>query len=156
MPTFSKARYVASQEDWDHFSKPEVQDHLPFSYVAETVEPLFEHGVLDLVTGEHDLTSEIKAIPTPGHTPGHMSVLINSGGEKALILGDVAFHPAQVTEVEWNLMFDADPVQAPKTRTKIFEQLESEGIVVAACHFPPPGFGKIVNLEGRRYWQSLD
>lgn len=153
--TFPKARYVASQADWAHFKKPEVQAHLPFSYVNETIAPLFDLGALDLVEGEQALTGEIKAIPTPGHTPGHMSLLISSNGHKAMILGDVAVHPAQVTEVGWNIMFDADTEQAPQTRQKIVDQLESEGITVAACHFPAPGFGRIITLQGRRYWQGL-
>ena len=85
--TFSGARYVVPQADWDAFASQEVQDLFPFPFWNETLAPLEGFGVLDLLTGEQPLTSEVTAIPTPGHTPGHMSLLINSGGERDVILG---------------------------------------------------------------------
>ena len=58
------------------------------------------------------MTTEITAVPTPGHTPGHMSLAIVSGGQHALILGDVAVHPAQLTNIDWTFIFEMDPEQA--------------------------------------------
>jgi glyoxylase-like metal-dependent hydrolase (beta-lactamase superfamily II) len=110
---------------------------------------------MELMAGEHPLTRELTALPTPGHTPGHMSILIASQGERALILGDVAHNPAQVHETDWVSRADMDPEQTKTTRRALMERLEREGMVVAAGHFPAPGFGKIVRLEGRRYWQVL-
>ena len=78
--TFPKARYVAHQADWDAFQNPEVQAHFPFPFWEETLAPLATLGVLDQLSGETTLTSEITAIPTPGHTPGSMSLVITSGG----------------------------------------------------------------------------
>ncbi len=153
--TFSGARYVVHQADWEAFSSQEVQDLFPFPYWNETLGPLEGLGVLDLLTGEQALTSEVTALPTPGHTPGHMSLLINSGGERAVVLGDVAIHPAQVTEDDWHFAFELDQPQANRTRREFFDRLEQEGLTVAACHFPAPGFGRIVLIEGRRYWQGF-
>ncbi len=153
--TFAGARYLVHQADWDAFASQEVQDLFPFSFWNETLGPLESLGVLDLLTGEQTLTSEVTAIPTPGHTPGHMSLLINSGGERAMILGDVAIHPAQVTENDWHFAFELDQPQANRTRREFFDRLEQEGLTVAACHFPAPGFGRIVRIEGRRYWQGF-
>ena len=152
---FSRARYVVHQADWDAFGTQEVQEMFPFSFWEETLAPLEHLAVLDLVSGERALTSEVTAIPTPGHTPGHMSLLISSAGERAVVLGDVAIHPAQVTEADWYFAFELDQAQANRTRQEFFDQLESEGTTVAACHFPAPGFGKIIRVEGRRYWQGL-
>ena len=84
-----------------------------------------------------------------------MSLLINSGGERAVVLGDVAIHPAQVTENDWHFAFELDQPQANRTRREFFDRLEQEGLTVAACHFPAPGFGKIVRIEGRSYWQGF-
>ena len=154
--TFSGARYVVHQADWDAFGSKEVQDIFPFSFWDETLAPLEGLGVLDLITGEQAMTSEVTAIPTPGHTPGHMSLLINSGGERAVIMGDVAIHPAQVTENDWRFAFELDQPLANQTRREFFGRLEREDLTVAACHFPAPGFGKIVRFEGRRYWQGFD
>jgi glyoxylase-like metal-dependent hydrolase (beta-lactamase superfamily II) len=148
---FSRARYVVHQADWEAFDSREVQELFPFSFWEETLGPLANLGVLDFLSGESALTNEITAIPTPGHTPGHMSLLVNSAGERAVILGDVAIHPAQVTEADWHFAFELDQAQANRTRREFLDRLATEGTIVAACHFPAPGFGKIVRIEGRRY-----
>src|ERR671931_2208486 len=152
--TFPNARYWMSAMDWEACHQPEVQKDR-FPNAPSCVWPLAEMGLMELMQGEHTLTRELTAIPTPGHTPGHMSILITSQGERALILGDVAHNPAQVHETDWVSRADMDPEQTKTTRRALMERLEREGIVVAAGHFPAPGFGKIVPLEGRRYWQVL-
>jgi glyoxylase-like metal-dependent hydrolase (beta-lactamase superfamily II) len=125
--TFPRARYVMHQADWDTFQRPEVQASLPFAFWEETLGPLANLGVLELITGERALTSEITAIPTPGHTPGHMSLTIVSGSERALILGDVAIHPAQVTENAWGAIFEMDQQLAAQVRQQVLDRAEAEG-----------------------------
>ena len=131
-----------------------MQGHFPFPYWEETLGPLESLGVLELLAGEQALTSEITAIPTPGHTPGSMGLAIVSGGQRALIIGDVTVNPAQVTEPDWVFAFDMDPVQAVQTRKHMIERAETEDALLIACHFPHPGHGRLVRLEGRRYWQG--
>jgi hypothetical protein len=72
-----------------------------------------------------------------------------------MLLGDVVLHPAQITEPGWNSMFEMDPEVAGQTREQLLEQVDREGTIMAARHLPAPGFGRIVRLEGRRYWQAL-
>jgi glyoxylase-like metal-dependent hydrolase (beta-lactamase superfamily II) len=153
--TFPRARYVMHQADWETFKKPEVRASFPFQYWEETLAPLENLGVLDLVSGERPLSGEITAIPTPGHTPGHMSLAIVSGGQRALILGDVAIHPAQITETDWAVIFEMDQALAAQMRRQVFDRVEAENSTLVACHFPAPGFGRLVRLQGRRYWQGL-
>lgn len=156
VPVFPNARYVVHQDDLDHFRKPEVQAVGRYPYIDRFIEPLAEQGILDTIPGDSDLTDEVKAIHTPGHTPGHMSVMVASGGERALIQGDVLIHPAQVTEEDWTPLFDGDPETAIKTRRQLLDQLEAEATMVISCHFTKPGFGRIVRTEGKRYWQVGD
>jgi glyoxylase-like metal-dependent hydrolase (beta-lactamase superfamily II) len=153
-PTFPNARYWLSTKDWEACHQPEVQrDRFPNAPTC--VWPLAELGLVEFMAGEHPLTRELTALPTPGHTPGHMSILITSQGERALILGDVAHNPAQVHETDWVSRADMDPEVTKSTRRALMERLEREGMVVAAGHFPAPGFGKILRLEGHRYWQGF-
>jgi glyoxylase-like metal-dependent hydrolase (beta-lactamase superfamily II) len=152
--TFPRARYLTHQADWAAFQSPEVQGHFPFPYWQETLGPLETLGVLELLTGEQALTGEITAIPTPGHTPGSMGLAMVSGGQRALIIGDVTVNPAQVTEPDWVFAFDMDPAQAVQTRKQMIERAEAEEALLIACHFPHPGHGRLVRLEGRRYWQG--
>jgi glyoxylase-like metal-dependent hydrolase (beta-lactamase superfamily II) len=154
-PRFKNARYVAGKADWDFFKIPEVQANFPPGSFTGPVEPLQGAGVLDLVEGEHTLAPEVTAIPTPGHTPGHMSILISSGGEKAIITGDVLASPAHITHPDWAFMFDADQGMAVATRTALIDRAEAEGMKIVACHLPAPGFGTVVRMEGKRYWQGV-
>ncbi len=142
-----------SKTDWDVCHQTEVSDRFPNA--PECVWPLDELGLLELMEGDQALTSQLTTLPTPGHTPGHMSIVISSQGEKALILGDVLHNPVQAHETDWVSRADMDPEQTRITRRSLMERLEREGTLVAAVHMPAPGFGKIVRLEGRRYWQAL-
>jgi glyoxylase-like metal-dependent hydrolase (beta-lactamase superfamily II) len=154
VPTFPNARYWMSSKDWETCHEPQVQPER-FPNAPTCVWPLAELGLIEFMPGEHTLTRELTAMPTPGHTPGHMSILITSQGERAIILGDVAHNPAQVHETDWVSRADMDPELTRITRRTLMERVESEGMVVAAGHFPAPGFGKVVRLAGRRYWQVL-
>ena len=153
VPALPNARYVAHQADLDHFRKPEVEAAASYYYMDSTIEPLVTMGLFDASPGDKDLTDEVKAVHTPGHTPGHMSVLVASQGKRVLIQGDVLIHPAQVTEPDWNSRFDVDFDTAAATRHSLLDQIEREGTVVISCHFPAPGFGRVIRYKGRRYWQ---
>ncbi len=150
--TFPNARYVAHRSDWEVFQRPEVMELFPPHWDL-AIGPLQDLGVLDLLDGERALTGEITAIPTPGHTPGSMSLAIVSGGQRAYIMGDVFHGPTQITETDWNFSFDMDGDQGVATRTAMIERAESEDAIIAICHHG--GFGRVARAEGRRYWQLV-
>ena len=153
-PTFPRARYLVHQADWDAWQTPEVA--AIFGGFDEFIKPLADLGVLDLTAGEKSLNEELSTVHTPGHTPGSQSVLITSGAEQALIIGDAVGHPMQVNEPDWSFAFDMHTDVAAKTRHRLLDLLESSGMTFAASHFPEPGFGKVVRLEGgKRYWQAV-
>ncbi len=151
-PTFPKARYLAPREDWEHFNRPEIRGEAP--QVDRCVRPLEGLGVLDLVDGESAITGEVMAVPTPGHTPGHQNILINSQGRKGVVVGDLIQSLVQVMEPEWYSRADVDPHVAMASRLAMMKRIEGEGMVMAAGHFPTGAhFGRILRAEGRRYWQ---
>ena len=152
IPAFPNARYLAHQADLDHFRRPDIQAASSFPFMDRCVESIVNLGLFDALTEDTDLTSEVRALYTPGHTPGHMSVLVSSQGESALIQGDVLIHPAQVTEDDWNCHFDYDWPLSTVTRRKVLDDLESHETQVISCHFPAPGFGTVRRSKGRRYW----
>ena len=153
-PLCPNARYVMGQADWDFFRQPEVQQNFP-PYFDRTLGALQTLDRVDLVSNETTVTEEITLLPTPGHTPGHLAVLVASGGEKALITGDLLVHPAQVSEPHWAFGFDTDAEQAAATRRQMLDRLEAEGITLIGCHFPSPGYGRIVRVAGKRYFQGV-
>ena len=151
-PTFPNARYLVTKQDWDYWTQPEVAAEAP--HVGAQMLPLEGLNVLDLIEGEYSVTDELTTLPTPGHTPGHISVAVSSAGEKALILGDVAHTPAQAQYTDWSPSFDVDPDLARRTRHAVLDRLESEGTVVASGHFPHPGYGRFVRTGARRVWRA--
>jgi glyoxylase-like metal-dependent hydrolase (beta-lactamase superfamily II) len=150
-PTFPNARYLVGRADWEAFSREATR--LP--YLATTVLPLAELGLLDMLDGETDLGAGLIAMPTPGHTPGHMSLRVAGGDAPVLIAGEVVTHPAQVTEDGWRFVADADGRQAVATRRHILDWAEATGAVLAVAHFPFPGFGRIARSGGARVWTAL-
>ncbi len=152
-PSFARARHLVPERDWQYFGDRERSSRYP--HIAQQVEPLQERGMLETTSGEEQLATGVRLLPTPGHTPGHQSVLLESDGERAVLIGDVAHHPAQVQETAWGPRFDEDSRAAARTRRRVMEQLEFESPLVIAGHFPAPGFGRIVRLEGRRTFQAL-
>jgi len=154
VPTFPRARYWMPKKDWDSCHDPALQ---PTRWVnaPQCVWPLADLGLCEFMSGEQSLTRELTAVPTPGHTPGHMSILVTSKGERALVLGDAAHSPVQVLEPDWVSRADMDPDLTRQTRKALIDRLEREQILIAAGHFEAPGYGRIVRLEGRRYWKGL-
>ena len=153
VPAFPNARYVFHQDDWEAFRPPRDSEVFGLTFWEETLAPLEAAGVIEPLSGEHSITSEITAILTPGHTPGSMSLAIDSGGEKALVMGDAFHGPPQVSEPSWVFAFDADPDTAVQSRNRMLDRAEAENAIMAICH--STGFGRIVSQEGRRYWQGL-
>ena len=152
-PTFPSARYLVPKSDWDYWTSPGVMENAP--HITESVVPLDEARVLDLIDGEYDVTPELKTVPTPGHTPGHISVSISSRGQRGFVLGDVAHSPAQAHHTYWSPAFDVDPDLARETRHKVLDELEEAAVLVQSGHFPAPGYGSFVRSAGRRTWQPV-
>jgi glyoxylase-like metal-dependent hydrolase (beta-lactamase superfamily II) len=82
--------------------------------------------------------------PTPGHTPGHVSVRLRGGDAEAVITGDLMHHPIQMAEPDWCSHFDVDPDQARKTRRGFCERYADRPVMVLGTHFHHPTAGRIV------------
>jgi glyoxylase-like metal-dependent hydrolase (beta-lactamase superfamily II) len=151
-PTFPRARYTISRVDFEHWTS---QDDAP-AYVPDQVVPLEDMDVLDLVEDDQEIFIGVRTLGTPGHTPGHQSILIESGGEAAVVTGDVLHTPAQLQEPDWSFRADIDKEAAIASRKMLIEKAITEKLTVAAGHLRYDGnLGHVVEIEGRRYWQVL-
>lgn len=151
-PMFPNARYWVSNADWRVFTRGALGRR---EYVAKQVRPLQERGLLDLFEGERQLTGEVSTLPTPGHTPGHTSFLIASQGERAVITGDAIHARAQAQETHWSPRADSKPDLSAQTRQELLARIERDNAMLISGHFPAPGFGALVRMNGKRYWQAL-
>ena len=153
-PYFRKARYLVPRLDWEYFTQPEILEQRP--YIKTQVQPLQRLRKMDLIDEGHNITDEVTTLATPGHTPGHQAILINSQGEKAMIVGDVLHTKAQVFEPAWTAGVDVDKEASQRSRAALLDRAENEGYVVAAGHFHPDDhLGKVIRQDGRRYWQVI-
>ena len=151
--TFPNARYMVGKSDWEMFSR--LADKPGFQYIKEQVQPLLSNGSLHLFEGKISLVKGVTTMPTPGHTPGHSSLLIESEGETAVIIGDAAHIPPQVEQSSWSPSPDRDKKLSAKTRSSLMAFIEKENAIIASGHFPKPGFGKIIKINSRRFYQPL-
>ena len=152
-PFFPNAKYYIPKADWDVFTRRAGMRM--FAYIAEQVTPLLELGALEFVEGEQPIGDHLTALPTPGHTPGHTSVLVSSADDSAVILGDAAHVPVQAHHTDWSPRADTNPELSRQNRAELFDRMEKDHSLVVSGHFPVPGFGRLVRVEGRRYWQAL-
>ena len=153
VPLFPNARHVVQQTEWDYWtSSDEMRTAAQYD---NSLGPIEAAGLLDLVEGEHAVTSELVTVPTPGHTPGHVSFVVSSAGERAYRLGDAAHQPVQVREDGWCASADVDKVSSAASRKALMARIEAEGALIASGHFPFPGLGHAVAGEGGRTWQPL-
>jgi glyoxylase-like metal-dependent hydrolase (beta-lactamase superfamily II) len=134
VPTFANARYIFGKTEFEHW-----RDHREESDKAavfnDSVKPIADAGKADLVASDAKVCDEITLIPTPGHSPGHMSLLIRSGGEEGLLTGDVAHHPCQMAHLDWSSTADSDPVRSAATRRELFGRFADTPTLVIGGHF---------------------
>jgi glyoxylase-like metal-dependent hydrolase (beta-lactamase superfamily II) len=134
VPTFANARYVFGRSEYEHW-RDHSDEADKAAVLRDSVKPIADAGKADLVTSDAKLSEEISLIPTPGHSPGHLSVLIRSDGEEALLTGDVAHHPCQMAHLDWSSTADSDPLQSVRTRRELFARFADKPTLVIGGHF---------------------
>lgn len=149
VPTFPKARYLFSRTEWDYWHAAKDKGYA--MTLNECVQPIVDAGLADLVDMDHAITEDVRLVPTPGHTPGHVAVSIVSQGKKAFITGDIIFHPVQWAEIEWGSDADHDKSQALAMRRHVREAYGAEGHLIIGTHFAPPSAGHVLR-ENDDWW----
>jgi glyoxylase-like metal-dependent hydrolase (beta-lactamase superfamily II) len=139
VPTFPNARYLIGREELDYWRTKESSAE----ELGDAVQPVIDAGLVQLVETDHVLSPEIRLEPTPGHTPGHVSVMIESEGERGIISGDFLHHPCQIAHPDWRTMSDTDPDRAEATRHSVLERVTDRPVLFIGTHFPAPTGGYI-------------
>jgi glyoxylase-like metal-dependent hydrolase (beta-lactamase superfamily II) len=141
VPTFPKARYLLGKTEFDHWNAE--GDAEQREILADSVTPIFDAGLADLVALDHRISPELRLIPTTGHTPGHVSVMIESEGQAAVITGDMSHHPCQMAHPDWASKFDVDGNASTRTRERMFAEWADKQIFVIGTHFAEPTAGHV-------------
>ena len=141
VPTFPKARYLIGAKELEHWSAAPGGEHPQI--LADSVQPILDAGLAELVEMDHRISPEIRLIPSPGHTPGHVCVMIESEGQTAVITGDMTHHPFQLAHPDWSPLFDSDPKGAASMRAHLFAEWADASILVIGTHYAAPTAGRV-------------
>jgi glyoxylase-like metal-dependent hydrolase (beta-lactamase superfamily II) len=160
-PTFPNAKYYFIREEYEYWrSEAEVQAsesrYSPWAQsmidgtavYADSIKPIADAGLISFVTNDAVISPEIKLMPTVGHTPGHASVVIESGGERAVVTGDLFHFPCQIARPDWSASLDHDQEASAVTRRTFLSELADTQTLVLGTHFAHPTAGHIVSDGG--------
>lgn len=154
IPTFPNARYLVAEKEYRYWDT-QAADELNQGIMEDSVRPIVDAGLMDLVTLDHQVSDEVWLEPTLGHTPGHVSVHIRSRDEDALITGDCIHHPVQMTRPDWCSSADFDAVQGQATREQFLQHYADKNVLIIGTHFATPTAGHIKPLEGGGYYLDV-
>ncbi|GGC57678.1 MBL fold metallo-hydrolase [Chelatococcus reniformis] len=142
VPTFAKARHIMGRTEFDYWR--DQQDDAEHRAVFEdSVRPVDAAGLVDLADPEDEIAPGISLVATPGHSIGHLSLLIRSKGEELLLGGDVMHHPCQIARPDWSSSADYDKSQSAATRRALFDRLAAAGTPLLGGHFTGAGRGRV-------------
>jgi glyoxylase-like metal-dependent hydrolase (beta-lactamase superfamily II) len=142
VPTFQNARTLISDAEWEHWCQSDLKAMGPT--LEDSVQPLFDADLVDLVGVDHEIAEGVFFEHTPGHTPGHVCVHIRSRGEEAVITGDIFHHPAQIAMLHWQNVADEDSVEADTTRRAFLARYADTPTLIIGTHFAGPTAGRLV------------
>jgi glyoxylase-like metal-dependent hydrolase (beta-lactamase superfamily II) len=145
--TFPNATVHIGAADWEHFVTTAQGGRRRAARLRA-----IEHRVQLIDRDGTTIAPGITTRATPGHTPGHTSVVLSSGDQRMIVLGDVLHCPAQLTHSEWEFFWDVDKELAVRTREAMLREADDPGTALLPAHFPGMQAGRLVAAEGTRRW----
>ncbi|MGV4980909.1 MBL fold metallo-hydrolase [Streptomyces sp. NRAIS4] len=148
---FPNARHLVSEREWRYWAD---KGTFPGPDARAVQEPLADR--IEFVDDGDQIAAGVKVIATPGHTPGHTSLVVTdpegTDPRRLIVLGDVMHCQVQVTESQWPFVFDVDSGDALRTRERFLKELEHPDVLLAGGHFAGHVFGRVLPLALRRSW----
>lgn len=154
VPTFVNAVYVCSQAEIDFYDTPAAAPRMMI--FEDSIRPVRDSGQLQVIDNQGgEFLPGIIFYPTPGHSPGHMSIAIKSGNEVALFCGDVMHSPLQIAFADWNSMFCMNQSAARESRKWFLEHAISDHITVFTSHFNESSVGRVTKDNEQYIWEFI-
>jgi glyoxylase-like metal-dependent hydrolase (beta-lactamase superfamily II) len=148
-PTFTNATHLYVDDELAYWRADEQR--VKEDVYADSVAPLFDAGLADVVDADVDLGDGLRLVSTPGHTPGHASLAIGSGRDAVVISGDLMHHPVQFARPEWAEIGDTDAELGRDTRREFCARRAADGALVFGTHFPTAPAGRVVEESTKRW-----
>jgi glyoxylase-like metal-dependent hydrolase (beta-lactamase superfamily II) len=141
VPTFPNARYLFGSQEYRYWEQNSRGDE-EIAVFEDSVYPIVSSGLADFVEPEASPCEELSFVATPGHSAGHMSLIVSSNGQNALLAGDVAHNPCQFARLDWSSIVDFDGEQAGQTRRELARRFADTSTLIFGGHFDP---GRLVS-----------
>ena len=152
VPTFPNAEYVIQKGEWEYALNPHFRDKV--SYFSDNFLPLKEHGQLQLVDGDTEITSGVFVELMPGHTSFHQGVRVRSGAETLVFFGDMVPTSAHLG-LDYIASYDLFPVTTLETKASYFEKAVKENWIIAFDHDPVHFFGRVSKIKDKYIFKPL-
>lgn len=152
-PRFAKAEHLVSVAEWDYWTNPDTVGRVPAALqgmaagsarILKVLEP-----VMRRIRPGDQVAEGLSIVDTAGHTPGHVSVLLESGGQRLLVGGDSLSHPVfSFARPRWIWGADAEAERAVATRVRLLDMLATDRVDLIGYHLTWPGLGRVERKEG--------
>jgi glyoxylase-like metal-dependent hydrolase (beta-lactamase superfamily II) len=151
VPTFPRARYILSADELEA-TQAEIAgtgtSEANRNRYADSILPILAAGQVELIDGGHEMLDLFTFTPAPGHTSGNLRIELRSGGETAILAGDVVHSPIQIPFWHWSTRVCVDPLQAAESRRTLLEDCAATNAVLMPGHFSAPHVGRIRERAG--------
>jgi glyoxylase-like metal-dependent hydrolase (beta-lactamase superfamily II) len=155
VPTFPNATVITQRREYEDAMRPNERTRA--TYLSENFEPMREAGKLRLLDGDTDIAPGVRGVVTPGHTPGHMSVLFESEDEKALFLCDLAAYAVNFERLAWIPSYDVEPLISLETKRQWQQWAIETGATLIFPHDPVVHCGIMrLGADGKPKVERLD
>ena len=151
-PAFPNARYFVKRGEYNYATHP--NERTGASYFPRNFLPVVATGKIEFVSREREIVKGIRVVPTPGHTPFHQSILIESAGERAFFLGDLIPTNAHLP-LPWIMGYDVEPLVTLETKRRILRRAEDENWLLVFEHDATVPWGRVKH-DGKSYRLAED
>jgi glyoxylase-like metal-dependent hydrolase (beta-lactamase superfamily II) len=155
VPTFPNARHLFSSAEIEGLEADIKSGKTQPTTYEQSIRPVLESGRVIRLDGAHDVADGIRIVPSPGHSPGHQCVEIDSKGRRAVLTGDLLHNPIEVRHPEWTKLFDQDKQAAMAQRKRFLDAHTDVDVTILAAHFSGPTAGHVVSTPGGRIFRTL-
>jgi len=154
VPTFPNARYLIQEGEWHAATHP--NERTRGTYLEENLAPIEHAKQLELVSGEVEISSGVRMVPAPGHTEDHCVIEVESGGDYALYVGEMAQQPVMLERLAWVSAFDILPMVSIETKRRFTDKAIEKRALLISVHSDYPGLGHLTTTDSKRKWEPIE
>jgi glyoxylase-like metal-dependent hydrolase (beta-lactamase superfamily II) len=147
-PAFPNAVYVVQRREYEDAMRPNERTRA--SYIPANYAPLVESGQMRLLDGDVEIAPGVFGVVTPGHTPGHMSIRFESGGEHGLFTCDMATYSVHFEKLGWMTAYDVEPLITLETKRRWQQWALETNALLIFPHDPLRPAARLKAVEGGR------